>query len=330
MKYFIKQNFQTDQIEAIDFDKLKQMADGDSLLSRIGYRKQVANSMTGKKPVVAKGEILKVEHAHSSHLEEKDKNPFYGFKCLHYSVSEASGSLKIFIENKSGKIGEVMVKTVNAEATAGEDFEAVDMTLQFKDGEKQGFVEVKIFNDDSWEPDEDFIVQLYDAKTEQELNGKDTKTKVTIIDDDLPGQISFKEDKIIKALASERQVEIMLIRKNGSDGDVTVDYETIEIDKEDHTASPGIDYVSSKGTITFKPQETVQFITIEIIDRPDIDRDESFGIQLSKITPLGAKLSKKNFMIVNIITDADEKKKEDALNQLLLQIESEEEMTWKD
>lgn len=82
--------------------------------------------------------------------------------------------------------------------------------------------------------------------------------------------------------------------------------------------------------MTFKAQETVQIITIDIIDRPDIDRDESFGIQLSNITPPGAKLSKKSFMIINIITDADEKKKEDALNQLLLQIESEEEMTWKD
>jgi hypothetical protein len=231
MKLFIKNKFQTDQIEAIDFDKLKVMADGGNLLSRIGYRKQVANSLTGKKAVVAKGEILKVEHALSSHLDEKDKNPYFGFKCLHYSVSEGSGSLKIFIENKSGKIGEVMVKTVNAEATAGEDFEAVDMTLKFKDGENQGFVEVKIFDDDSWEPDEDFLVQLYDAKTGQELNGKDTKTKVTIIDDDKPGQISFKEDKIIKALASERHVEVMLLRKNGSDGEVMVDFETIELDQ---------------------------------------------------------------------------------------------------
>jgi len=42
-------------------------------------------------------------------------------------------------------------------------------------------------------------------------------------------------------------------------------------------------------------------------------RDESFGLQLSNITPDGAKLSKKAFQIVNIITDVEGKKKAEAL-----------------
>ena len=86
-------------------------------------------------------------------------------------------------------------------------------------------------DDDSWEPDEDFWVQLFDPKTEIPLDGLDCKTKVTIIDDDKPGQVGFEQtDGNIKALSTDDYAEIKLIRKNGSDGVVTVDYETKEID----------------------------------------------------------------------------------------------------
>jgi hypothetical protein len=55
---------------------------------------------------------------------------------LHYSVSEASGSLRIIILNKKGAPGKVRVTTIDAEALAGDDYEKVDTTLEFKQGEK--------------------------------------------------------------------------------------------------------------------------------------------------------------------------------------------------
>lgn len=57
-----------------------------------------------------------------------------------------------------------------------------------------------------------------------------------------------------------------------------------------------------------------QVINIKIFERPELEiRDESFGIQLSNIHPAGAKLSKKSFQIINIVTDEESKKKSDAL-----------------
>lgn len=53
---------------------------------------------------------------------------------------------------------------------------------------------------------------------------------MTIIDDDKPGQICFKETKSIQALASEDNAIIVIDRKNGSDGIVLVDYTTMELD----------------------------------------------------------------------------------------------------
>jgi hypothetical protein len=57
------------------------------------------------------------------------KNEKFGFNCLHYSVSEASGNLQIMILNKKKIEGSVRVLTIDAEAKAGEDYNAVDEVL---------------------------------------------------------------------------------------------------------------------------------------------------------------------------------------------------------
>lgn len=57
------------------------------------------------------------------------------------------------------------VITEDKEAQAGDDYDAVDTVLEFKKGEKEKFIEVKIHDDEEWEPDEDFLVKLLDAKT---------------------------------------------------------------------------------------------------------------------------------------------------------------------
>lgn len=141
--------------------------------------------------------------------------------------------------NKSGKAGKVRVRTIDAEAKAGEDYKAVDTILEFSNGEKQKFFEVVIFDDDNWEPDEDFFCQLFSEDHGEELTGQDTKTKITIIDDDKPGQIVFAETKAVQALASEEYADIVILRKNGSDGVVTVDYATHMLDETPHTANAG-------------------------------------------------------------------------------------------
>jgi hypothetical protein len=70
-----------------------------------------------------------------------------------------------------------------------------------------------------------------------------------------------------------------------------------------------LDYEAAEGTLEFKHGETMKEITIKIKQRDDLDvRDESFLVQLSNVTPAGAKLSKKSYMVVNIVTDAKAKK----------------------
>lgn len=163
------------------------------MIKRIQYRRAVQNSLTGKRPAIAKGEIFKREHALAENIDDTEKNPDFGFNCLHYSVSEASGSLQIMILNKKKIACRVRVKTVDAEAKAGHDYNSYDDILSFNAGEVKKNVKIVINDDDNWEPDKDFFLLLCspDTNMDEQLPGQDTRTRVTIIDDDKPGHIYF-------------------------------------------------------------------------------------------------------------------------------------------
>ena len=97
MKQFLHSKFKTDQIDRVDYEKLKEALDGESILPRIKYKIQVGEQITGKKQIVKKKEILKKQHKMASSVDEDKKNSDFGFVCLHYSVSEGSGSIQIVI-----------------------------------------------------------------------------------------------------------------------------------------------------------------------------------------------------------------------------------------
>ena len=85
-----------------------------------------------------------------------------------------------------------------------------------------------------------------DDKPGEILEGGDTKSIVTIIDDDKPGVIGFEEEKQIEAIASREVAQINIVRYNGCDGEVTVDYKTVA-----DTAKAGLDYEHTEGTLRF-------------------------------------------------------------------------------
>lgn len=185
--------------------------------------------LTRKRPVIEKYEKLKLEHAHADALDESLKSVSFGFNCLHYSVSEGSKTLSIQILNKTREAGKVKVCTLDGDAKANEDYVPYNDIITFGKGEYTKNIEVGIIDDDQWEPDEDFFVQLYDANTQNAISGQDTKTRITIVDDDKPGQICFKELKSIKVSPTAEFAEVVISRKNGNDGIVEVDFETVQI-----------------------------------------------------------------------------------------------------
>ena len=120
-------------------------------------------------------------------------NDSIGFKCLHYSVAESGRSVKLTVlrkvENEEFKFG---IRTVDGTAKANADYKPIDLEYTFKKREREAekVFEVDIIDDNEWSPDLDFFAELYDPEEKGEkarYPGDDTRTKVTILDDDSPG-----------------------------------------------------------------------------------------------------------------------------------------------
>lgn len=226
------------------------------------------NEMYFKKEKMAKDKL---------HYEAMKYNPLVGFKCLHYSVSEAIGTIKVHVIKKNkGDEFLVGVRTVDGTAEAGEDFEEIDEELDFDEDESELEVEVEIINDDVFEENEDFYVELYDVETGKRLKGEDTRTRITVIDDDQPGIIGF-ERRVLMVSPSDKYVDVKVHRLSGCDGDVSVLFETATPQGLKAAAIPGKDYEPVEGKVKFLTGETEKFIRITLLDNSDkTEKDDVF------------------------------------------------------
>lgn len=132
MKEFLLVEFGTTKVSEVSKDALKAKLEGPALIERISHRKMVA--VNYKKEAIQKYQVVRRENKSAAVLQEHEKNDFFGFSCLHYSVSEAAGALKIKILNKTKQAGVVHVRTVDGDAKAGDDYHAIDEKINFKSG----------------------------------------------------------------------------------------------------------------------------------------------------------------------------------------------------
>jgi len=83
-------------------------------------------------------------------------------------------------------------------------------------------------DNNEWEPDMDFHIELYDCEKDgnPRLYGEDTRTTVTILDEDFPGTLGFKTTEM-RVQKEQEKVDIVLVRTNGSDGKITCMIKTL-------------------------------------------------------------------------------------------------------
>jgi hypothetical protein len=88
---------------------------------------------------------------------------------------------------------------VSDTAVAPKDYTETDEVVTLKRNEPAEMkIQIPIVDDEEWEPDLDFYVELYDPNVldtkgkPQRLAGDDTKCKVTILDEDFPGTLGFE------------------------------------------------------------------------------------------------------------------------------------------
>ena len=90
------------------------------------------------------------------------------------------------------------IRTVEDTAKESSEFQPIDKILQFNRTQNEQVVSIQIFDNNEWQPDLEFLVELYDPST-QELEAYeeyDTKSRVRIIDEDFPGTLGFETTQI--------------------------------------------------------------------------------------------------------------------------------------
>jgi len=229
----------------------------------------------------------------------------FEFGAANYSVSEGGGVVEITINRVDGSDGTATVdwRTVSITATpGGDDYESFGWTmLSFADGETSRTEPITIINDEVVESDETFDVRLSNPTGGASM-GTLTTTVVTITNDDnvpalQPGRFEFGAANY-SVSESGGVVEITINRVGGSDGAVTIDWQT-----QDGTATSTQDFGSVIPTsLSFANGETSRTETITIVNDDVVENDETFNVLLSNPTG-GASMGTVNTVTVTITND---------------------------
>ena len=255
LEKYLREIFKVDDITKIKPEEVRKAIEPKAKTDKMKYKRVIGKAVSGRKPfVVIKGMKKHLGSDNVKELKKPDLNLKIGFKCSHYSVSEGAGFLEatIYLKNKrihdSFKIG---VRTLDDTACAPDDYQSIDEILVFQKDEIQKTIKVKIIEDNEWEPNEDFLIELYDVNTSKKLKGRDTQTRVSIIKDNGPGKLGFKCSKM-NCQSKNKTLSVKVARKHGSEGILQVKYRVEEAEGEfRNKAEPYKHFLPKTGTLIF-------------------------------------------------------------------------------
>lgn len=204
-----------------------------------------------------------------------------GFGSATYVVNEgvAGGAVMISVIRTGATNGTATVNytTANGSAIAGQDYTGQSGVLTFLPGVEVQTLNVAIVDDGLIESSEAFGISLSNLTGSTALNI--ASTTVTIVDNDFQaGEFSFSAPSY-SVTESGGSVTISILRTNGTTGAVAVNYATVA-----GTALAGNDYVGQAGTLVFAEGQSIQTISISILDDAAVEGDEAFFVQLSNPT----------------------------------------------
>ena len=201
------------------------------------------------------------------------------FIASNHLVGESVGTVTVTVI-RSGSNGEVSIDYSTSDDTAesGSDYQLTSGTLVFADGQTSGIIEVPVTNDNLVEGDEAFTLILSNATGGASI-GSLSSTTISITDNDVavPGILQFAVSNQAVGEGAGNVI-VRVVRTGGSDGAVSVDYET-----SNSSAVLGSDYSQTSGTLLFADGQTMGTIEVPVIDDNAIESDETFTVNLSNV-----------------------------------------------
>jgi len=323
----------------IAYDEIK----ADVPVTAMKYRANARRQLAGKKRVIQTAPVdtttleklsEKAEAAAAKQEAENTKldgsnSSVVQFGSPSYAVYESKQQVELSIVRFGQTDTQIIVgfATSDGTALAGEDYHHTRGNVLFAPGEVEKKISVLLIDDTEYEPDEFFCVSLKEPKTgkkgvdssklgNMEL-GPVSVANVTILNDDEPGTFGFSAASY-SAQESSKKMEVIVERKNGSDGEVKVAYTTV-----DGTACAGQDFVATEGTLVFKHMETQKSIIIPLIEDDAYEKEETFKIELSLpgSPDNGAKYGQYRNAILTIMGDEDYAKVIDQVAKIVADID---------
>jgi hypothetical protein len=183
----------------------------------------------------------------------------------------------------------VSYNTVNGSAQSPADFQAASGTLTFAPGETEKNITVLLNGDRTWEPNEEFSIQL---TAQSGAAGTATNT-CTIVNDDPQPQLSIQDATVVEGNSGTKSVALEVRATAPFTGNVTVA-------TSDLSARGASDYVPAFETLTFS-DETVKTFMVAIVGDTEVEADETLQVKING--PVAGATIAKDTAIITIVND---------------------------
>jgi len=218
--------------------------------------------------------------------ETQDKEVLIGFETARYAFLEDCGHAQLVLVRTGPPNCKASVnyKTRDGTAVEVEDYEAAEGTITFEVGEMKKPLKIKILDDNAYEDNEEFYVDLSEPSVE-DTNGASytvnlsevAMVTVVIIDDDDPGVIKFKQEEVEVIERKENSTaDIHIERSGGASGTISFLYNT-----EDMSAVAGMDYEDVSGKIEMGPAVQSHTIQVPILAKGRYEKTSDFLVRLT-------------------------------------------------
>jgi hypothetical protein len=226
-------------------------------------------------------------------------NRTVGFAASTSTVAETAGSADISISLSGTATGPVSVlyRINGGTATGGGvDYQLGEGILTIPAGQTTGAISLPVIDDLFVETNETIILILESSSGAK--FGTTTHTVTITSNDAGPNpQISFAQASSASAEAAS-SIVIPVNLAPPQTFAITVDYATSSI-----TASDGLDFTATSGTIIFAPGETQKTISIPLLNDTIQESSESFAVTLTNPVPVTATLITPSTHTATILDD---------------------------
>jgi uncharacterized repeat protein (TIGR01451 family)/uncharacterized delta-60 repeat protein len=185
--------------------------------------------------------------------------------------------------------------TTNGTAVAFTNYIPVSNTVTFLPGQTDVTVGVPVIHDPRAQGDTTVIMVLSNAVNTLLFDPK--AETLSILDvEQAPGQLLFSQTNYVVG-EGDGSLAVTIVRTNGHTGLVSVGYTTVP-----GTASPGVRYTTTSGSLTFADGETSKTFNVPIIQDSVAEGNQVFSLLLSNASG-GATISGPASVPVTVIDD---------------------------